>query len=85
MKPPPPSSAATTLIRGGMKQLQKFFHNERDRFASSPILLLVPHYPSFDTSHSITTLPHDKIQINAIQQVQYILQQKLGYQTFVAT
>jgi hypothetical protein len=80
-----PSPAATTLIRGGLKHLQKFFDNQRDRFTSSPILLLVHHFPADHHAHSVTTPQHDKIQMNAIQQVQYILQQKLGYQTFVAT
>ena len=80
----PTSAASTTLIRGGMKQLQQFFQNERERFTASPILLLVNQYPP-NTSNSISTSQQMKVQINAIQQVQYILQQKLGYQTFVAT
>ena len=90
MKPPSSSAAVTTtLFRGGMKHLQEFFRKERDRFTSSPILLLVHHYPSDHLqqaqTHSLTIPQHDKLQINTIQQVQYMLQQKLGYQTFVAT
>ena len=77
----PTSAARTTLIRGGMNQLQQFLQIESERFTASPILLLVHQYPP----SSISTSPQMKIQINAIQQVQYLLQQKLGYQTFVAT
>jgi hypothetical protein len=86
MKTPSSSSAAAiTLIRGGMKHLQRFFQSEREKFMSSPILLLVQHFPADRDANSITTSLRERIQMNAIQQVQYVLQQKLGYQTFVAT
>ena len=84
LKPPPPA-ATTTLIRGGMNQLQQFFQKESARFASSPTLLLVNHFPPTLDKNSITTSQQMRIQVNAIQHVQYLLQQKLGYQTFIAT
>ena len=85
MIPLKPPSAATTLIRGGMNQLQQFFQTESARFASSPTLLLVNHFPPTLDKNSITTSQQMRIQVNAIQHVQYLLQQKLGYQTFIAT
>jgi hypothetical protein len=84
-----PSTAATTIVRGGMKQLKQFLQKEETRFTSSPIVLIVSQPIDHDNNNnydrnSITTTRQAKIHMNAIQQTQYVLQQRCGYQTIIA-